>query len=87
MRGELTNVAIWVTVFGEVSLSLLKDRRQSSRVMNVSVLAVRILKPVSSMARCEPVTVKLGPDVHRPSPPFLPVDDPVEFVCEETSVE
>ena len=85
--GELTNVAIWVTAFGEVGLSLLKDRRQSPRVMDVSVLAVRMLKPVSSMGGCEPVAVKLGPDVHRPGPPFLPVDGPVELVCEETSVE
>jgi hypothetical protein len=84
---ELTNVAIWVTVFGEVSLSLLKDCSQSSRVVNVSVRAVRMLKPVSSTVQCEPVALKLSPDVHCPGPPFLSVNGPVEFVCEETSVE
>ena len=35
----------------------------------------------------EPVALELGPDTHRPGSPFLPVNDPVEFVCEETSVE
>ena len=86
MGSELTNVAIWVTVFGEVSLSFLEDCGQSSGVVNVSVREVRTLKPVSSMG-CEPVVFKLGPDAHCPGPPFLSVHGPVKFVCEETSVE
>ena len=45
---ELTNVAIWMTVVGEVSLSLLKDCSQSSRVVDVSARMVRTLEPVSS---------------------------------------
>jgi len=48
MGDRLTNVAIWVTVFGEVGLSLLKDCSQGSGVVNVSVRAVRMLKPVPS---------------------------------------
>jgi len=45
---ELTDVAIRVSAFGEISLSLLKDCTQSPRVVNVSVRTVRTLKPVSS---------------------------------------
>ena len=48
VRVELTNIAIWVAMFGKVALSFLKDCGQSSRVVNVSVQAVRTLKPVSS---------------------------------------
>ena len=48
MAGELTNVTIWVAVFGEVSLSILQDCSQSSWVVNVSVRGVRMVKPVSS---------------------------------------
>jgi len=87
MGDELTNVAIWVTVFSEVSLSLLQDYSQSSGVVNVSVQAVRMLEPVPSTVGCEPVALKLGPDAHRPSPPFLSVNGPVEFVYKETLVE
>ena len=47
-KDERTNVAIWVPVFSEVSLSLLKDCSQSSRVVNGSARTVRTLKPVSS---------------------------------------
>ena len=84
---ELTNIAIWVAMFGEVSLSLFKDCGQSSGVVNISARAVRRLKPVSSTDGCEPVALKLGPDAHCSGPPFLPVHGPVEFVCEEASVE
>jgi len=50
MGNRLTNVAIWVTMFGKVSLSFLKDCSQSSRVVNISVREVRMLKPVPSTA-------------------------------------
>ena len=38
---ELTNITVWVTVFGEVSFGLLQDCSQGSRVVNVSARAVR----------------------------------------------
>lgn len=49
MGGEPTDVAIWMTAFGEVSLSVLQDYSQSSRVMNVPVQTVRMMRPVSSI--------------------------------------
>jgi hypothetical protein len=86
--GQLTYVAVWVTVFGEVSLSLLQNYGQSSRVVHVSIGGEWITKPgFVQGGEYEPVALELGPDIHRPGPPFLPVDDPVELVCEETSVE
>lgn len=84
---EPTNVAVWVTVFGKVSLGLLKDWGQSSGVVNISVRAVRMLKPGSPRMECEPVALKLCPDAHCSGSPFLSVDGPVEFVCKKTSVE
>ena len=36
---------------------------------------------------CKPVTLEFCPDIHRPGPPFLSVNNPVEFVYEEPSVE
>lgn len=76
-----------MTVFSEVSFGFLQDYSQSSGVVNISVRVVRMLKPGSSTVGYKPIALKLGPDAHCPCPPFLSVDGPVEFVCEETLVE
>ena len=48
---KLTNIAIRMAALGKVSLSLLQDFSQSSRVTNVSVRTLRVLEPVSSTVK------------------------------------